>query len=135
MAGGEVSRHSGLPSQSSGTPRPAGKKGLLTGTCAAVSAMQHSAMHFLRNRAWFLLLLVLQPAGLSAQEKSDAATIRSLEMKWAESYMQRSIDILSSLLADDFTITVEDGNVTARPDTSVTQRIPRCTCESPNYPI
>lgn len=68
-------------------------------------------MHFLRNRAWFLLLLVLQPAGLSAQEKSDAATIRSLEMKWTESYKQHSIDILSSLLADDFTITVEDGNV------------------------
>jgi len=36
-----------------------------------------------------------------AQEKSDAATIRALELKWTESYKQRSIDILSSLLADE----------------------------------
>lgn len=48
---------------------------------------------------------------LSGQEKSDAAAIRSLEMKWAESYKQRSIDLLSSLLADDFVITIEDGSV------------------------
>src|SRR5215467_14271443 len=46
-----------------------------------------------------------------AQEKSDAATIRALELKWTESYKQRSIDILSSLLADEFVITVEDGTV------------------------
>ena len=73
--------------------------------------MQHRAMHVLKNQAWLLLLLALQPIRLSAQEKSDAATIRSLEMKWTESYKQHSIDILSSLLADDFTITIEDGNV------------------------
>jgi len=46
-----------------------------------------------------------------AQQPSDAATVRSLELKWTESYKQRSIDILSSLLADDFVITVEDGSV------------------------
>ena len=46
-----------------------------------------------------------------AQEKSEAATVRALELKWTESYKQRSIDNLSSLLADDFTITVEDGSV------------------------
>jgi ketosteroid isomerase-like protein len=46
-----------------------------------------------------------------AQEKSDAATVRGLELKWTESYKQHSIDILSSLLADDFVITVEDGSV------------------------
>lgn len=45
-----------------------------------------------------------------AQEKPEA-TIRSLEMKWTESYKQRNIDILSSLLADDFVITVEDGSI------------------------
>lgn len=57
----------------------------------------------------FVLLLIV---GASfAQEKSDAAAIRALEMKWTESYKQRSIENLSSLLADDFTITVEDGNV------------------------
>jgi ketosteroid isomerase-like protein len=32
-------------------------------------------------------------------------------MKWTESYKQRSIDILSALLAEDFVITIEDGSV------------------------
>jgi ketosteroid isomerase-like protein len=50
-------------------------------------------------------------ASLSAQDKSDAAAIKALEMKWAESYKQHNIDILSSLLAEDFTITIEDGSV------------------------
>jgi len=47
---------------------------------------------------------------LAAQEKADTATIRKLEEKWTESYRKRQIDILSSLLAEDFVITVEDGN-------------------------
>ena len=48
---------------------------------------------------------------LAAQEKADsAATIRKLEEKWTESYKNRQIDILSSLLAEKFVITVEDGN-------------------------
>jgi len=68
-------------------------------------------MHSRKNWACFLLLLVLQPISLLAQEKFDTATVRALEMKWTESYKQHSIDILSSLLADDFTITVEDGDV------------------------
>ena len=50
-------------------------------------------------------------ASLLSQEKSDASAIRALELKWTESYKQRSIDILSALLADEFVITVEDGNV------------------------
>jgi len=64
-------------------------------------------------RRWILILflLVTSAVGLVAQEKSDAATIRALETKWTESYKQRSIDILSALLADDFVITVEDGSV------------------------
>lgn len=48
---------------------------------------------------------------VQAQEKSEAATIRALELKWTDSYKQRSIDILSSLLADDFVITIEDGSI------------------------
>jgi ketosteroid isomerase-like protein len=44
------------------------------------------------------------------KDKPDAAYIRSMELKWTESYKQRQVDILSSLLADDFVITVEDGN-------------------------
>ena len=47
---------------------------------------------------------------LSAQEKDSANSIRKLEEKWTESYKKRQIDILSSLLAEDFVITVEDGN-------------------------
>jgi ketosteroid isomerase-like protein len=44
------------------------------------------------------------------KDKSDAAHIRSMELKWTESYKKRQVDILASLLADDFVITVEDGN-------------------------
>jgi ketosteroid isomerase-like protein len=48
---------------------------------------------------------------LAAQEKSEAAaSIRSLELKWTESYKQRQVEILSTLLAEDFVITVEDGS-------------------------
>jgi ketosteroid isomerase-like protein len=56
------------------------------------------------------VVLLLSCAAV-AQEKSEAATVRALELKWTESYKQRNIDILSSLLADEFTITVEDGSV------------------------
>ena len=56
------------------------------------------------------LLGCLLPSAVG-QDKSDAGTIRSLELKWTESYKQHSIDILSSLLAEDFVITVEDGSV------------------------
>jgi ketosteroid isomerase-like protein len=59
----------------------------------------------------FLLLCTGLTIPLVAQEKADtAATIRKLEEKWTESYKKRQIDILSSLLAEDFVITVEDGN-------------------------
>jgi ketosteroid isomerase-like protein len=47
---------------------------------------------------------------LAAQEKSDAAHIRAMELRWTESYKQRQVQMLSSLLAEDFVITVEDGN-------------------------
>ena len=50
-----------------------------------------------------------QLAGRAAKI-SDPASIIQLEKKWTEAYKQRSLDILSSLLAEDFLITVEDGN-------------------------
>jgi len=61
----------------------------------------------------FLLLtgILLGCCVIAVAQQSDAATVRSLELKWTESYKQRSIEILSSLLADDFVITVEDGSV------------------------
>ena len=43
-------------------------------------------------------------------EDSDEAKVRGLEKKWADSYKHRKIELLSSLLAEDFVITVEDGN-------------------------
>lgn len=60
-----------------------------------------------------LLLCLVLGSGtqLMAQEKGDAgSTIKSLELKWTDAYKQRRIEILSSLLAEDFIITVEDGN-------------------------
>ncbi|MGB8062550.1 MAG: nuclear transport factor 2 family protein [Candidatus Sulfotelmatobacter sp.] len=61
---------------------------------------------------WGLIAyLLVVSAALPAQEKSDAATVRALELKWTESYKQHNIEILSSLLSDEFVITVEDGGV------------------------
>jgi ketosteroid isomerase-like protein len=57
-----------------------------------------------------LLSVIGVNPSLAAQEKSDAAYVRSLELKWTESYKQRQVDILSSLLAEDFVITIEDGS-------------------------
>ena len=58
--------------------------------------------------AFCLLAGVVVP--LVAQEKSDAAEIRALELKWAEAYKQRQVESFAYLLAEDFVITVEDGN-------------------------
>lgn len=55
-----------------------------------------------------LLCLTIRPA---AQERAgEAAQVRRLEEKWTEAYKERQIDILSTLLTEDFVITVEDGN-------------------------
>jgi len=54
---------------------------------------------------------VLCGAGFTAaQEKSAASVILRYEAKWTEAYKLRNINILSSLLAEDFVITIEDGN-------------------------
>ena len=67
----------------------------------------------MRLRVGSILILCLSMGfaiPLSAQEKDTANSIRKLEEKWTQSYKTRQIDILSSLLAEDFVITVEDGN-------------------------
>ena len=46
---------------------------------------------------------------LYSQESGEAATVRVLEMKWAESYRLRQLEVLSALLDDDYVITFEDG--------------------------
>ena len=58
-----------------------------------------------------LYLLLCLTIRLSAQEPEGvAAQVRKLEEKWAAAYKERDIDILSSLLTEEFVITVEDGN-------------------------
>lgn len=78
------------------------------GTCRIQAIVRHSFMRIYVRLGLFLLLAC---ATVPAQDNSDAATICALEMKWTESYKQHSIDILSSLLADDSVITIEDGSV------------------------
>ena len=68
-------------------------------------------MNTKKNWPLILCLLAASAVSLRAQDKSDAATIRNMELKWTESYKQHSIDILSSLLAEDFVITIEDGSI------------------------
>jgi ketosteroid isomerase-like protein len=56
-------------------------------------------------------LLVFLTIRMAAQEPSSAASqVRKLEEKWTAAYKERKIDLLASLLAEDFVITVEDGN-------------------------
>lgn len=63
------------------------------------------------TRILLLCMMGVFASNLLAQDRSDAASIRSLELKWTDSYKQRNIDILSSLLDEDFVITIEDGGV------------------------
>ena len=57
-------------------------------------------------------VLLLSTIRVAAQENAAAAgQVRKLEEKWAEAYKEREIDLLSTLLTEDFVITVEDGNV------------------------
>ncbi len=72
--------------------------------------MQNETMHTGRWMFVACLLAFLSPR-LAGQEKSDAASVRALELRWTESYKQHNIAILSSPLAEDFVITVEDGSV------------------------
>jgi len=63
-----------------------------------------------RFRVAAVLLLVCSPIlSIAQSNSSDAEKVIALEKKWTESYKQRDIGMLSSLLAEDFVITVEDG--------------------------
>jgi ketosteroid isomerase-like protein len=53
---------------------------------------------------WVTLLSMAQ------YKSSDAEKIVQMEKRWTEAYKQRDVGILSSLLAEDFIITVEDGS-------------------------
>lgn len=47
---------------------------------------------------------------MAQQKPSDSEKIIQMEKRWTEAYKQRDVGILSSLLAEDFIITVEDGS-------------------------
>lgn len=68
----------------------------------------------MRGRKCLILMLYVlgrwsTPA--TAQESRDTLAIRALEAKWAESYKLRQFQVLSTLIADDYVITFEDGSV------------------------
>src|SRR5947209_7122389 len=72
----------------------------------------------MRTFTKYVVLLCLTMASITPfagqdkeKDKADADYIRSMELKWTESYKQRQVSMLSSLLADDFLITIEDGSV------------------------
>ena len=52
--------------------------------------------------------LPLLPA--RAQEPTDAAEIRSLELKMLDCYKHRQVEVFAAVLDEDFVITFEDGN-------------------------
>lgn len=55
-------------------------------------------------------LLLCSAIPMAAQERGfGAAEVRKMEEKWTVAYKERDIDILSTLLTEDFIITVEDG--------------------------
>ena len=56
------------------------------------------------------LLCSLTPLVNAQPRNSDNEKVLALEKKWTEAYKRREISILTSLLADDFIITVEDGS-------------------------
>ena len=59
-------------------------------------------------------LLACFTVSAPAQDRSDEATIRSLESKWTDAYKQRQIAPLAAMLADDYVITMEDGTTLSK---------------------
>ena len=61
---------------------------------------------------WVLLLCMVGMSALpqEAQEQSEAAKIRALELKLMDAYKQRQLEAFAPLLDDDFVITFEDGS-------------------------
>lgn len=62
------------------------------------------------SRLTLCLLVCLTIPSVAQESAGAAAQVRRLEEKWAAAYKERDIDLLSSLLTEDFLITVEDGN-------------------------
>jgi len=63
------------------------------------------------KRLLILGLFCCLPAISMAQQASPEATVLTLAKQWTDAYKLRNITLLTSMLADDFIITVEDGNI------------------------
>ncbi len=84
------------------------------------------------SRLTFCLLVCLT-IRLAAQQPADAAAqVRKLEEKWTEAYKERDLDVLSTLLTEDFVITVEDGSTYSKAGYITHSADPRFTWKSPN---
>jgi ketosteroid isomerase-like protein len=70
----------------------------------------HKKVMRLQVLAVTIIAIGLLPTTGSPQSTSEGNNVLSLEKKWTEAYRNRNISLLSSLLAEDFVITVEDGN-------------------------
>jgi len=57
------------------------------------------------------LVCLLTAASNPQTASGDTARVLDLEQKWTDAYRQHNIGIMTSMLADDFVITVEDGSV------------------------
>ena len=57
------------------------------------------------------LVVCLSVPLLPQQTSPEAAKILALEQQWTDAYRQRNIKLLTSMLAEDFIITVEDGSL------------------------
>ena len=73
--------------------------------------MRHRRMRTRACAAVILWVVAVLAVPLVAQQESEATNVLALESKLAEAYKQRQIDLLASLLAEDFVITFEDGSV------------------------
>jgi ketosteroid isomerase-like protein len=72
--------------------------------------MRHKVMRLYMPSVAVIGVLTILSLPLAAQHNSDADTVHTLELKWSESYLNRQVETLSSLMADDFVITIEDGS-------------------------
>jgi ketosteroid isomerase-like protein len=73
--------------------------------------VRQGLMRARRLSQFVILFLSGLPLLTNAQQRSaDTNKVVALEKKWTEAYKQRDVGILSSLLAEEFVITVEDGS-------------------------
>src|SRR5690349_18959131 len=65
------------------------------------------------NRRILILSLIccLPLASVAQQASPEIQKVLALEQRWTDAYRVRNIQVMTSMLHDDFVITVEDGNV------------------------